>query len=276
MRETAAAEIMPRWQETRATRKADGSLVTETDLATQRRIAAALARDFPGIPVLGEEMSKEEQADILRASERAIWALDPVDGTSNYAGGFPFFAISLALIEGGEPVLGLVLDPVRDECFVAARGQGAFLDEVAIRPSADAERLADCLAMIDLKRLPPSALPALFRGGGFGSQRNLGAVALDWCWIASGRFQLYLHGSQKLWDYAAGRLIATEAGVASRLLGPGGVEVAAALSLEPRLAIAAAHQGLLDAWIDFVGLPYTTEGQGEPSSPSSQPCQPTT
>ena len=259
LREAAAAEIMPRWHHGHAQRKADGSLVTETDVATQRHLCTALARDFPGVPLLGEEMGDAEQEQILSAPDGPLWVLDPLDGTSNYAGGFPFFAVSLALIENGEPTLGLVLDPVRDECFYAAKDGGAFLDGAAIHPSTGVERLADCLAGIDLKRLPPSALPALFSGRGFGSQRNLGAVALDWCWIASGRFQLYLHGGQKLWDYAAGRLIAAEAGAASRLLLPDGIPQLPPLSLEPRIAVAAASETLLAAWIDFVGLPSEEE-----------------
>ncbi len=256
LRETAATEIMPRWHQTRARHKADGSLVTDADTAAQHSISNALARDFPDIALLGEEMTQAEQTRILAAGERALWVLDPLDGTNNYAGGFPFFSISLALMEDGEAVLGLVLDPVRDQCFCAAKGQGAFLDADPIHPSAGPLRLGDCLAMLDLKRLPPAIITALFRPGGFGSQRNLGSVALDWCWLASGRFQLYLHGGQKLWDYAAGRLIADEAGAASRHLGPGGHAVDGRISLEPRLAIAAANDELLRAWLDFVALPF--------------------
>lgn len=259
MRDVAAAEILPRWHESRGARKPDGSLITATDLAVQERIASALARDFPGVALLGEEMSQREQERLLASGEGALWVLDPLDGTSNYANGFPFFAISLALIEHGETRLGLVLDPVRDECFAAVPGGIATLNGAQIHPTPEPHRLADSLAMMDLKRLPPQALPGLFRAGGFGSQRNLGAVALEWCWLACGRFQLYLHGGQKLWDYAAGRLIAREAGVALKLLGPRGTAVEDGLSLAPRLAVAAASQGLLDAWLDFVKLPL-----GEP------------
>jgi myo-inositol-1(or 4)-monophosphatase len=109
--------------------------------------------------------------------------------------------------------------------------------------------------MVDMKRLPPDRVPALFRTGGFRSQRNLGSVALDWCWLAAGRYQLYLHGGQKLWDYAAGRLIADEAGVVSRLYAGRGVAEASSISLDPRLAIAAADETLFQQWADFVDLP---------------------
>jgi myo-inositol-1(or 4)-monophosphatase len=264
LRETAALEILPRLRRATLSHKADGTLVTETDLAVQSRIRAALARDFPDLPLLGEEMSAAEQESLLTSAQRGVWVLDPLDGTSNYACGYPGFAISLALVEGGVPVLGVVLDPVRDECFHASRGGGAFLDGQPIRPYAPSPNLEDCLASIDLKRIPPGRVPALLRPGGFRSQRNLGAVALEWCWLASGRFQLYLHGGQKLWDYAAGRLIATEAGIPSRLYQPDGTAPAEGLALGQRLAVAAANPDLLAAWLDFIALPLTPVASPDP------------
>ncbi|MBK1656228.1 inositol monophosphatase family protein [Allochromatium vinosum] len=254
LRDTAAAAILPNWQGITARHKADGSFVTESDLAAQRHLSAALARDFPGIPLLGEEMTRAEQERLLQSADKALWVVDPLDGTSNYAAGFPAFSISLALIEGGRPVLGAILDPVRDECFVAARGQGAFLNGRPIRCVAPSQSLRDCLAMVDLKRLPPELLRTVTRQTCFSSQRYLGSVALEWCWLAAGRFQLYLHGGQKLWDYAAGRLIADEAGAAARHLIPDSLELSPAITLEPRLAIAAANAELLRAWSDCLAL----------------------
>ncbi len=264
LRETAALEILPRMRRATLSHKADGTLVTETDLAVQSRIRAALARDFPDLPLIGEEMSATEQESLLGSAQSGVWVLDPLDGTSNYACGYPGFAISLALVEGGVPVLGVVLDPVRDECFHASRGGGAFLDGQPIRPYAPSPNLEDCLASIDLKRIPLERVPTLLRPGGFRSQRNLGAVALEWCWLASGRFQLYLHGGQKLWDYGAGRLIATEAGVPSRLYQPNGTAPAEGLALGQRLAVAAANTELLGAWLDFIALPLTPVASPDP------------
>jgi myo-inositol-1(or 4)-monophosphatase len=264
LRETAVLEILPRLRRTALSHKSDGSLVTETDLAVQSRIRSALVRDFPDLPLIGEEMAAAEQESLLGSARRGVWVLDPLDGTSNYACGYPGFAISLALVDGGIPVLGVVLDPVRDECFHATLGNGAFLDDRPIRPFAPSSDLEDCLATIDLKRVPPERVPDLLCRGGFRSQRNLGSVALDWCWLACGRFQLYLHGGQKLWDYGAGRLIANEAGVQSRLYRPFGTEPAEGLGLEARLAVAAADRGLLDAWLDFIGLPLTPEQRCDP------------
>ena len=254
LRDTAATAILPSRQGIAARHKSDGSFVTESDLAAQRHLTEALARDFPGIPLLGEEMTRAEQERMLRNADSALWVVDPLDGTSNYAAGFPAFSISLALIEGGRPVLGAILDPVRDECFVAARGQGAFLNGRPIRPFAPSRSIRDCLAMVDLKRLPPELLQAVTRHTCFGSQRYLGSVALEWCWLAAGRFQLYLHGGQKLWDYAAGRLIADEAGAAALHLIPDSLEPGTEITLEPRLAIAAANAELLRAWSDCLEL----------------------
>ena len=265
LREVAREEILPRFGHVQARAKADGSLLTEVDLAVQRHLINALGESMPQAPVLGEEMPAGEQRRLLERAcaeastteeANAFWALDPLDGTSNFACGFPAFAISLALARGGQVELGIILDPVRDECFSARRGRGAWLNGEPLRAHRDCERLADAMALMDFKRVPPRRLSALLRKGAFRSQRNLGSVALDWCWLAAGRAQVYLHGGQRLWDYAAGRLIATEAGVVTRLLAPGGTRLSAGLTLEPRLALAAANASLLDQWWGHLGLPW--------------------
>jgi myo-inositol-1(or 4)-monophosphatase len=262
LREAAATEIMPRFHHVQTSAKADGSVVTETDAAVQAHLSRALARAFPGIPLLGEEMTADEQQRLLGNADHPVWVLDPLDGTSNYAGGFPGFGISLALIDSGQIVQGAILDPVRDECFCARRGAGAWCNGQPITPFAPGPTpgdctLGDCLAMIDFKRLPPARIPALFRPGGFRSQRNLGTAALEWAWLAAGRFQLYMHGGQKLWDYAAGYLIATEAGVAARRFRPHGTAPATRIDLEPCLMVAAATPALLDQWLAFIDLPFS-------------------
>lgn len=258
VRELARREILPPFGRADALAKADGSLITAVDLAMQRHLMRALSGLTPGIPVLGEEMTADEQRRLIApaAPDRAFWALDPLDGTSNYACGFPFFSVSLALIQGGRVKLGLVYDPVRDECFSARLGQGAFLNGKPLSCPAGCTQLADAMAVIDFKRIPPARVPGLLRAGAFRSQRNLGSVALDWCWLAAGRAQVYLHGGQRLWDHAAGRLIATEAGVVAWLLAPGRAEPDEHPALEPRIALAAANQRLFDAWRAHVGLPW--------------------
>jgi myo-inositol-1(or 4)-monophosphatase len=254
LREAANVEIMPRLRATDSTAKADGSLVTAADLGVQQRLTAELAERWPGVAVLGEEMDAGLQQRLLDAGG-PLWCLDPLDGTSNFACGFPGFCISLALIRDGSAELAVILDPLRDECYTAARGRGAHRDGVPLVPFAPGPELGDCVAVVDFKRIPPPRVPGLFAKGGFRSQRNLGAVALEWCWLAAGRFQLYLHGGQKLWDYAAGRLVAQEAGCATALFAPTEKTPVEGLTLGKRLALAASTEDLFARWRDFVRLP---------------------
>lgn len=253
VRDIARTEILPRFGQTTAEAKADGSLITAVDLAMQRQLIDALAQLTPDIPVLGEEMTPEQQHHLLGEH---FWAVDPLDGTSNFVCGFPAFAVSLALFRAGQAVLGLIYDPCRDECFQAALGQGAWLNDHRLSRPAAPQQLAEAMALMDFKRLAPTRVPALLRAGAFRSQRNLGSVALDWCWLAAGRAQVYLHGGQRLWDYAAGHLIATEAGIISQLLHPDNAQAGKRADLKPRLALAAASPALFDQWHAFLALPW--------------------
>ncbi|MCG6860576.1 MAG: inositol monophosphatase family protein [Chromatiaceae bacterium] len=259
LRSVAETEIMPRFQHAAPRSKADGSLVTEADLAAQQRVCDELGRIWPDIPVLGEEMTLKVQQQRLDDADIGVWCLDPLDGTSNYAYGFPYFCVSLALLRGGKPVLGCIFDPVHNECFCAERGVGAFRDGEPLRLISERTELRECLAIVDLKRLPKEDLPSMGGQSPFRSQRNLGSVALDWCWLAAGRIQLYLHGGQKLWDYAAGQLIASEAGAKSRLFARNGGGPAEGLSLDPRMAIAAENEALFGRLLDWWSkLPHGT------------------
>lgn len=255
LRDAASEEILPRFRQVASRAKADGSLVTDADLAVQGRVIAELDRRFPGVPVLGEEMPAAEQERLLAAAPSGVWCLDPLDGTSNFAGGFPYFSVSLALLQGSQVRLGVIVDPVRGECFAAEHGGGAYLDGEPLRLADARTALSDCLALVDLKRLTPADGARMGGAAPFRSQRNLGSVALDWCWIAAGRGQLYLHGGQKLWDLAAGRLIAAEAGASARLFAAGGITVADGLALAPRMAVAAASPVLFEQWMTWLGLP---------------------
>jgi len=242
-------ELLPRFQNIDFSYKQDGSVVTEADLSVQARLQQALLDLSPQIPLLGEEMSEQEQAAIIDDGS-SFWCLDPLDGTSNFAAGIPFFSISLALIENGQPVIGIVYDPVRDECFLASSGQAAFLNGEALIVSQQLDRpLARCTATVDFKRLSTTLASRIATDPPYYSQRSFGSVALDWAWLAAGRGQLYLHGKQKLWDYAAGWLILSEAGgVSSTLDGETGFHA----SLTPRSAVAASNPGLFHLWLDWL------------------------
>lgn len=207
----AAEEIMPRYLKVTHQRKSDGSLCTEADMAAQ----AALIRKLQAIlhvTVLGEEMSAEEQHAIWQSGNDGLWCIDPIDGTSNFVRGLPYFAVSVALLREGSSVLGVVYDPVGDEMFAAERGKGAFLNSEPLLGREPIGSLAQALANVDLKRLNIKLVEQLATRPPYASQRNFGASALDWCYTAAGRYDLYLHGGQKLWDYAAGSLVLSEAG----------------------------------------------------------------
>lgn len=252
VRTTAAQELMTRFACVSADTKADGSLITEADLAMQQRLQAELASRWPQFALLGEEMEKAEQRRLLAASGGGLWCLDPLDGTSNFAAGIPFFAVSLALIADGAVRAAVVHDPVRDECFSALRGAGAWLNDRRLGTPPTPARLSEAMAIVDLKRLPQPLIEALARQSPYRSQRSFGSVALDWCWVAAGRCQVYLHGGQRLWDYAAGELVLDEAGAVGGLLGGYDGDWLSDLSLDPRIAIAATHPGLLTQWRDWL------------------------
>lgn len=208
----AREELLPRFTHAEGRFKADGSIVTEADLASQNRLAEALRERYPEFALLGEEMTDAEQKTLLDNNRQGLWCLDPLDGTSNFAAGLPFFCVSLALLIDGVSVLGLIYDPIRDECFSAERGRGARLNGAPLHCAVPNLPLRRCLAAVDFKRLSPKLATELAIHPPYGSQRYLGSGALEWCWLAAGRFQVYLHGGQKLWDYAAGTLILAEAG----------------------------------------------------------------
>ncbi len=190
--------------------KADGSLVTKTDMACQSFIQQRLLQMDAGIGFLGEEMSVSDQKSCLEAGD-SYWCLDPLDGTTNFSGGFPVFAISLALIDNGRPVLACIYDPILRETFAAKCGQGAWLNGARIRAS-ETTAMKESVGFIDFKRLPAGMAMRLASKPGYRSQRNIGSCVLEWCWMATGRAQFILHGGEQLWDYAAGLLIAEEAG----------------------------------------------------------------
>lgn len=249
----AREEILPRFNHAQGRLKADGSIVTEVDFAMQSRLAEALGRRYPGIPLLGEEMDESRQQALLAENGR-LWCLDPVDGTSNFVAGMPFFCVSLALLVEGASALGLIYDPVRDECYTAVRGQGACLNGNALKCHVPLLPLRRCMAVVDFKRLDPVLATRLALKPPYSAHRYLGSGALEWCWLAAGRFQAYLHGGQKLWDYAAGALILTEAGGAAATIQR---EPIATRGLAPLSVVAACDARLFAEWQAALEGPWT-------------------
>lgn len=248
IRQIAQEEILPRFARVGYEVKHDGSLLTEADLATDRRIREFLHRAWPQIAFLSEEMERHEQERLLRESD-SLWCLDPLDGTSNFAAGLPLFAISLALFQQGEVVLALTYDPIRDEMFSAQQGQGAWLNGKPLQCRKSGFPLCNAVAMVDFKRLPARLKCALMENSPYGSQRNLGSCVLEWAWMAANRGHLYLHGGMKLWDLAAGTLILAEAGgYACTLDG----EAVFKPAMEPRSVVISPDKALFDAWFHYL------------------------
>lgn len=244
----AKEEILTRFEKISAEVKQDGSLLTEADLEMQKQTQAFLSENWPEFSFLGEESSKQEQLEAMQ-SEVGCWILDPVDGTSNFASGIPVFTVSLALVAQGEIVMGLVYDPSRDEMFAARYGMGAELNGVPFTAHTAKKQLKQCIGLIDFKRLTNELSMKIIKGNPYASQRSIGSVALDWCWIAYGRGQLYCHGAQNIWDYAAGYLILNEAGGASCTLNGDKVFVTEVVK---RSAVAATTPNLLNQWQQYL------------------------
>ncbi len=244
----AQQQLLPRFTRVSSEEKADGSLITEADLAMQQQLQQALQQHWPEISLLSEEMSAAQQQQALTGGT-AVWCLDPLDGTTNFATGIPYFAVSLSLIVNAEVVLGLVYDPLRDECFFAENGQPATLNEQPLQTSTRIQKLKQAVAIIDFKRLAPALASHLVQQQPFASQRNFGASALDWCWLAAGRSHLYLHGRQNIWDYSAGSLIFRQAGgKACTLEG----ETVFTEQLSGRSVVAAENAMLLEQWYNWL------------------------
>ncbi len=249
VKRAAKTELLPRFERISAQLKADGSFITEADVAMQAALCKAFEQDWPDIGFLGEEMPEAEQETLLVMSDKPIWIVDPIDGTSNFSLGIPYFAVSVALLYEKRLILGVVYDPCRDECFCATHDSGAFLNQSPLNLSSVSHIDKMTIGLVDYKRLSPTLATKLASQPPFKSQRSFGSVALDWCWMAAGRGDVYLHGKQKLWDYAAGYLVLKQAGGYESTLG--GESVFNGV-LTPRSAVAAINQPMFEQWFDYL------------------------
>ena len=189
--------------------KGEVDLVTEADRASEKLIIERLRARWPGHNLLAEEGGSSESGSDYR------WYVDPLDGTTNFAHGFPVFCVSMALEHKGERVAGVVFDPTRDELFSAEKGSGAFLNGNAIHVSKT-EKLAESLVATGFPSHKRHKNPNIhvyhqitLRMHGV---RRAGSAALDLCYVACGRFDAFWEFNLNPWDTAAGVLIVEEAG----------------------------------------------------------------
>lgn len=210
--DAAGALIRESWQEPKEIDyKGAIDLVTSVDRESERRIVEILRRNFPGHSILAEE-----ETNLVGAERDHCWIIDPLDGTTNFAHGYPQFCVSIALEHEGQIILGIVYDPLRAECFRAAKGRGATLNGTPIRTSTVQELDKSLLATgfpYDHRDNADYYL-TFFKGFMTRCQgiRRAGAAALDLCYLACGRIDGFWELKLRPWDTAAGGLIVEEAG----------------------------------------------------------------
>ena len=195
----------------RVDRKSKRDVVTEVDYASELLILEAIREQYPNDAVLAEESGHHELHALDGRASGRTWVIDPLDGTVNYANGIPYFCVSIGLVSGGRPAVGVVLDPLRDDCFAATADGRATLNGEPIAAS-DKEALADFVVSL-----------AIIGRGGIGRERRIGreiriprrmgSAALSLAYVGSGRFDAFVqNGGLSLWDVAAAGLIAERGG----------------------------------------------------------------
>jgi myo-inositol-1(or 4)-monophosphatase len=186
------------------------NLVTDLDNRSQRMIFDHLSSRFPDHDFMGEEGLRKDRGAELR------WIIDPLDGTTNYAHGFPIYTISIAFEAKGEVVLGLVYDPMREEMFSALKCQGAFLNGKSIHVSSVQDLDKSLVATGFPYDLRESEVNNIDHFNNFllcvQAIRRCGSAAMDLCYVACGRFDGFWELKLSPWDMAAGALIVQEAG----------------------------------------------------------------
>ena len=206
--------------ETRTMVKGTNDFVTTTDREVETFIRTRISERFPQDGVLGEEYGTQE------GSDGYVWVIDPVDGTVNFMNSFPLHCISIALQKDGLLVAGAVLNPVYDELFSAAEGQGAYLNGKRIRCTS--LPLEQSVALVVPPHRRHESLERFLQNERkmyeiVSDTRSIGSAAMSICYVASGRASMYYEWYLHYYDYAAALLIAKEAGCRYRLKTEGDV-----------------------------------------------------
>lgn len=190
--------------------KGPSDYVTEVDQAIENRIIDTIRAHFPDHHIMSEETAN----DGLQAG--VTWVIDPLDGTTNFIHGFPFVAVSVAVCVDKRPVMGLVLDPMREELFFARKGHGAYLNgrRILARNGAGLEEALVATGFPSRSKNVLEPYMDTFRSifNRVSGIRRAGAAALDLAYLAAGRVDGFWEVGLKAWDVAAGALLVTEAG----------------------------------------------------------------
>jgi len=196
-------------------------LVTEVDKGSERLIRKLILTHFPHHSFLGEEgvepgSEASKQALHNESDAEYLWIVDPIDGTTNFVHGFPFFCVSIALAYKGEVIVGVIYDPVRDELFIAEKGKGAYVHGKRLAVSSELT-LAESLIATGFPPDIKGALPLNLKGiqqlaPQVRNIRVAGSAALHLAYVAAGRLSGFWEINLNSWDLAAGALIIQEAG----------------------------------------------------------------
>ena len=189
--------------------KAPRSLLTKADILSEKTIIKTIRKKFPDHYFLSEEGGK-----INKGSEHT-WIIDPIDGTTNFVAKIPEFAVSIALAKNDEILMGVVYNPCTNEIFFAEKGKGSYLNDKKLQVSKK-NKLKDCIVGFSLPsnaNVSKKTLRILSKTyGEFRALRNFGSAALNLCYVADKRSDLYFSLNIKAWDIAAAKLIAEEGG----------------------------------------------------------------
>jgi|SRR5690625_4497519 len=203
------------------TKSSSKDLVTEVDQGAETLIRNLLLTHFPHHEILGEEgvaSGAEAARQALQEAKKAdyLWIIDPIDGTTNFVHGFPFYSVSIALAHKGEMIVGVVYDPSQDEMFVAEKGKGAYLRGERLKVSGEmtiGESLAATGLSPDLERGLPANMQAFQDiAPQLRNIRMSGSAALHMAYVAAGRLTTFYEFGLNVWDIAAGVLLVEEAG----------------------------------------------------------------
>ena len=215
MRETAAAELLPRFRNLSkddVRQKRPGDVVTVADVAAEHRLAAGLAKILPGVPVVGEEAVESDPSllDLIARPGETCWIVDPLDGTSNFAAGRDRFAMIICLVQDATAVAGWILDVPRDRMAVSHRGGGVIFHGATVQGKPTGEPLNGFVGYKIAKSFDEQLSPGQrARLGQITTLRCAGAEYLE---ILAGRANFSLYRTTKPWDHAAGTLMMREAG----------------------------------------------------------------
>ncbi len=215
MRETAAAELLPRFRNLareEIRQKRPGDFVTVADVASEQRLASGLAKILPGVPVVGEEATETDPGllQLIGRPGESCWIVDPLDGTANFAAGRDRFAMIVGLVQDGVTVCGWILDVPNDRMAVALKGQGVALDGTVVQ-ARQTDRAPNGLVGHRIRKEFGRQLTESQRRQ-LGELTTLNCAGREYIEILSGRFDFCLYRMTKPWDHAAGALMLAEAG----------------------------------------------------------------